>query len=350
MINGEIKTEASYRAINLDSSSSLKDFSVDRKKYHRKYILNERVEDADSKAAVTGRVVETLLLEPELFDSRFAMSSCASEPTGNMLAFVTALQKFTEEATGEDGSVKRTFAEIAKDAYTESGYKISFEKVIERFSGSDAEIYYKEMREVRAKGLTIITTKDLENAEKIVNELRSNFATAEIVNLVNSARYDVLNQLQIEGYSVDGRIFKSMLDKVIIDHDKKKIHIYDLKCVWAVENFYEEYYLYRRAYIQGYLYYQAVKSMTIDKESDLRGYQVMLPQFIVCDSTNYYNPLIYKMTEKSMQDAYDGFEAKGRKYPGVKKIIEELNWAIENDIWNISMDNYLNKGSVNISE
>ena len=39
MIQGTAKTEAQYRAIYLDSSSSLKDFSTDRRKYHKKYIL-----------------------------------------------------------------------------------------------------------------------------------------------------------------------------------------------------------------------------------------------------------------------------------------------------------------------
>jgi hypothetical protein len=67
------RTEKEYRAVQMDSSSSLKEFSVDRKKYHKKYILGEAVEDDENKAAVMGRVVETLLLEPELFESRFHM-------------------------------------------------------------------------------------------------------------------------------------------------------------------------------------------------------------------------------------------------------------------------------------
>ena len=37
MIKGQAKTEAVYRAILLDSSSSLKEFSMDRKKYYNKY-------------------------------------------------------------------------------------------------------------------------------------------------------------------------------------------------------------------------------------------------------------------------------------------------------------------------
>jgi hypothetical protein len=348
MIQGKSKTEATYRAVNLDSSSSLKEFSTNRRKYYKKYILGEKVEDDDTKAATIGRVVETLLLEPEEFDGRFYMSVCTSAPTGLMLAFVDALYKHTNQATDEMGNVTRTFEDIAKDAYVDSGFKIKFEAVLAKFLDSDAEVYYKEIREVRSKGLTVVTTEDVTNAEKIVAELRSNPITAEIVNLVNSGRYTIENQMQIEGYSIMEHLFKSMLDKVIIDHDKKEIFIYDLKCVWSVEGFYEEYYLYRRAYIQAYLYWIAVKSLTINQSSEISGYTVHYPRFIVCDSTNYLSPLIYTLNDVTMQEAFTGFEHKGRKYPGVKQIIEDLKWAIENNVWNISKENYLNNGLVNL--
>ena len=341
-----IKTEASYRAIQMDSSSSLKEFSVNRKKYHKKYVLNERVEEEDSKASVTGRIVETLLLEPEEFDNRFYMSVCLNAPTGMMLDFVEALCKHTLAATDEFGNISRTFEEIAKDAYVDSGYKIKFEAVIGKFQGSDAEIYYNELRTVKSKGLTVVTAEDVNNAEKVVNELKTNFVTADVVNLINSARYTINNQFQIEGYSVDGHLFKSMMDKVVIDHNERTIQVYDLKCTWSVENFYEEYYLYRRAYIQAYLYYKAAQSLTFDGE--LFGYNVLYPKFIVCDSTNYMNPLIFTLNDEAMDDAYNGFEHKGRVYPGVKQLIEDLKWAIENDTWNISRENYLNNGLVNI--
>ena len=347
-MNLTAKTEAQYRAIVMDSSSSLKEFSMNRRKYHKKYVLNESVEEEDSKASVTGRVVETLLLEPEEFDNRFYMSVCLSAPTGMMLDFVEALVKHTLAATDEDGNVSRTFEEIAKDAYTDSGYKIKFEAVIGKFQGSDAEIYYNELRTVKSKGLTVVTSEDVNNAEKIVEELKTNSTTSIVVNLVKSARWTVLNQHQIEGYSVDEHLFKSMMDKVIIDHNERTIQVYDLKCTWSVENFYEEYYLYRRAYIQAYLYYHAAKSMTIDPESEYYGYYVSEPKFMVCDSTNYMSPLIYTLSEEDLEDAYNGFEHKGRKYPGVKQLIEDLKWAIENDKWNISRENYLAGGLVNI--
>lgn len=346
-MNLTAKTEADYRAIIMDSSSSLKEFSMDRRKYYKRYFLNEKVEETDNKASTTGRVVETLLLEPNEFDNRFAMSICTSAPTGRMLDFVEALYKHTETAT-VDGVVTREMEDLMKDAYADSGFKIKYDTVISKFVGSDAEIFYKEMREVKSKGLTVVTSEDVNNAEKIVESLRTNFVTADIINLVNSARYTVINQYQVEGYEFENHKFKSMMDKVIVDHNERTIQVYDLKCTWSVENFYEEYYLYRRSYIQALLYYKALVCLVNNKDNEWYGYRVEQPKFIVCDSTNYYNPLIYTLSDRDLEDAYSGFEHKGKKYPGVGKIITDLKWAIENDTWGISRENYINNGVLNI--
>lgn len=346
MIQGTVKTEAQYRAIYLDSSSSLKEFSTDRRKYHKKYILNEVVEDEDSKAATMGRMVETLLMEPQFFDERFHLSTCMTTPTGLMLEFVEGLYRHTVAATADNGTITRSFEDICKDAYTDSGFKIKLEAVLTKFIGSDAEIYYKEIREVRSKGLTVVATQDIANAEKIVTELKTNAATADIVNLIDDVQYSVHNQLQVEGYDVFGHKFKSMMDKIVVDHKAKKVQVYDLKCTWSVENFYNEYYLYRRAYIQGFLYHKAAGFWA--SEMGYGDYKILYPKFIVCDSTNYMNPLIYAMSDINMVDARAGFEHKGREYPGVQQLIEDLQWALENDKWNISQENYLSNGIVKL--
>ena len=349
MIKGTVKTEAQYRAVTMDSSSSLKEFSQDRKKYYKKYFLGEKVEDKDSSAANMGRIVETLLMEPHLFDDKFYMSSCTSTPTGLMLDFVEALYKCTELATNEEGKVVIDFSELSLEAYHISGFKIKYEAVMNKFIGSDAELYYNEIRTVRSKNLTVVNTTEISIAEKIVEQLKTNSTTGPIVNLVNSSRYEIIDQMQVEGYTVDGHPFKSMLDKVVIDHDNKTIQPYDLKCTWSVENFYEEYYLYRRAYIQAYLYYHAMTSIAGNSIIDIyNGYKVEYLKFIVCDSTNYYQPLIYTLDEFDMEDAYNGFIHKGRTYPGVGDLIAALSWCIETNTWNISHKNYLSNGIVNI--
>lgn len=349
-IQGKTKTEAMYRALELNSSSSLKEFSIDRKKYYRKYIIKENVEDKENQSATMGKIVETLLLEPEEFDNRFYMSSCINAPTAMMLDFVEALYKLSKEATNEEGVITRSFEDISREAYTMSGYKIKYEAVIGKFIGSDFEIYYNEILNVRKNNLTVITAQEVAIAENIVESLKINSVTSPIVNLVNSIRYTVINQMQIENYEIDDLPLKSMLDKVIVRHDEKKIYPYDLKCVWTVENFYTEYYLYRRAYIQAYLYKKALESLTVNPESEYYGYTVENLKFIVCDSTNYFNPLIYTLSDDDMKDAYEGFSYRDREYKGVKEIIKDLQWAIKNNIWNISRKNYLSNGIINIKE
>ncbi len=342
------RSEKEYRAVQMDSSSSLKEFSVDRKKYHKRYVLKETVEDEENKAATMGRVVETLLLEPELFESRFHMSTVESAPTALMNDFVEALYKRTVEATDVFGKVARTFEDISKDAYVDSGFKIKYEAVMNKFIGSEAEAYYDEIRVVRAKGLTVVTANDMNNAERIVAELRNNFVTKDVVNQNKSSRYDVYNQYQVEGSNILGLPCKGMMDKIIVDHEKKTLQIYDLKCTWSVENFYEEYYLYRRAYIQAYVYWQA--GWTILKDLEIEDYTVEFPRFIVCDSTNYMNPLIYTLDFENMTEALEGFTHKGRNYPGVSQIVEDLKWAKETDTWNISKSRYELGGVVNIKQ
>lgn len=349
-IKGINKTveERKYRAIETDSSSSLKDFSLDRRKYYRKYYLREKVEEKDNLATNMGKLVETLLLEPEEFDNRFYMSSTASVPTGLMLEFVEALFKITSEATDGFGVVARPFEEIVQEAHAASGFKITLEAVLKKFIGSDAEIYYREIREVRTKNLIVITSQDVTNAERIVEELQTNEFTKWIINCVNSDSYTVINQLKIDGYFVNGLEFKSMLDKVIINHKTKEVDIYDLKCTWSVENFYREYYLYRRTYIQAYLYHTAIKWLSRQEESPFYQYKINYPKFIVCDSINYYKPLIYTLDLNDMTDAYEGFYVGDKHYPGVESIVEDLKWAKENDIWTISKSNYESNGIINI--
>jgi hypothetical protein len=287
-------------------------------------------------------------MEPHLFDEKFYMSSCTSTPTGLMLDFVEALYRHTRDCTDEDGKVTRPMNELLEDAYKDSGFKIKYEAVVSKFIGSEAEIYYNEIRRVRTLNLTVVNTTEIAVAEKIVERLKTNSTTGPIVNLVNSSRYEVIDQMQVEGYTIDGHLFKSMLDKVIIDHDAKTISPYDLKCTWSVENFYEEYYLYRRAYIQAYLYYYAMLHLVKDEESPYYGYTINYLKFIVCDSTNYYQPLIYTLDFNDMADAYAGFVHKGRTYPGVQDLIAALTWCVETDTWDISHKNYLSNGIINI--
>ena len=96
------------------------------------------------------------------------------------------------------------------------------------------------------------------------------------------------------------------------------------------------------------MYDYACRSLTVNPDSEYYGYTVKNMKFIVCDSTNYMNPLIFAMSDKAMEDAYLGFEYKGRTYPGVQDLIQDLKWALDKNVWNISRKNYEAGGIINI--
>lgn len=347
MIKGTKTSEKEYRAIEIDSSSSLKEFSKDRKKYYRKYILREKVEEDENQAVLMGKLVETKLMEPELFDEKFYPSICQSAPTGLMLAFVESLYRNTV-ASIKDGVQQKSMEELTKAAYEESGFKIKYEAVMGKFCGSEAETYFDEIMLVRTKGLTVITIQDITNCERIIEQLQNDPFVGPIVNQGRTHEIDVETQTQITGAEINDLLVKGMTDKIIVNHTNKTIQVYDLKCTWAVENFVKDYYLYRRAYIQGYVYNKLMYHHYADLLS--KGYTVLPPAFIVCDSTGYFAPLIYTMSQEDLQDAYNGFTHKDVYYPGVYEIIEDLKWAKDNDVWNISKENYVNCGIVKIKK
>ncbi len=340
-------TEAQYRQIELDSYSSLKVFSEDRKKYFRKYLMGEQVEEDENQSVKMGQLVDCLLLDRQNYDKKYHLSQAPRIPTGLMLQFVECLYKRTRECAAENGEITREFMAIAQDAYNDVKFdgtgqvvafkKDSFQKVIgERFP-EEGEAYYDEIRKVRPTGKTVVTAAEMETAEKIIEDLKSSSTTAHIINQQSDDNYDVYNQVKVEKFTFDGLEMKSMIDKLIVDHDIKAIQPYDLKCVWAVENFFKEYYLYRKAYIQARIYHEAVKVWAA--ENGLSDYTILSMNFIVCDSLNYYAPLVYRCSTQDISDAYNGFTYKYTDYKGVGEIIKDLLWAKEHNVWRISRQN-----------
>ena len=347
--------EKDYRALKFNSSSSLKDFSTDRRKYYRRHILGEIIKEKPDKASNMGRIVETLLMEPHRFDDEFFMSSLVTVPGGMLGDFIWNLSEEVGKFSGGDEYIADhlddgVFEAFARKAYTKAGFKIKFETVIKKLDDPNNGLYYKECLQVNASNMTMVTPQDITNAEQIVAELKSNPITSTIVNLETNEEYSVYNQLKIVDFKVCGMSCKSMLDKLIVDHKKKEVIIYDLKCTWSVESFYREYYLFRKAFIQAFVYYRAVCDLSSDPSSEFYGYKVLPTKFIVCDSINYYSPLIYELSEADLMEAEEGFTYNGREYVGVRQIVEDLSWALISDRWTISRKNLNKHGVLNIKD
>lgn len=360
--NGIVEmSEGEYRRLEVDSSSSIKVFADSRQAYYKKFVLKQWEEEEDGIAVILGKLVDCLLLGNEgEFEEKFITSSIVNAPTATMELFVEALYKRASDATNEEGELTRDMRDLTLEAYNDvkfdrDGKQIAFKRAnvdsyenwVTKFMSGEAYTYFKEIMEVRKLGKTVITVSLLDQANRIVEKLKTSPNTWRIFAPEN---VQVFNQLKIDGFAIDGLALKGMLDRVHVWHMNKSIQLYDLKVTWNVEDFYQKYYLIRRTYFQAYIYHRALSSRTVDLGFDYSEYTIAAPQFIVADSANFYEPLVYELNHNDLEDAFAGFRHKNRYYKGLKEVIGELKWAKSENVWNQSMENWKNDGIVKLGD
>lgn len=350
MIEQKILTEKEYRAIDIDSYSSIKVFLDDRKKYYKKFILKEDLKEDDEGMAM-GSLVHCLMLRPREFEDRYSLSEVPIPP-GQYGEFAVKLWEITRMNLAEDGTIIRTMESMMQEAYSSIFKRDKFETVKTKFFGTEVEAYYKYLRDNHGK--EVIDLKTLEVAKAIEGSLRSNIATADIMNLKSSRDYEVIDEFPIIG-ELDGSItktvgfkLKGMIDKLVIDHRNKMIHIYDLKVLWDNEKNFKYGYLKNRYYIQNSTYFYLVVEWK-KKQKGLEDYGVNFPKFVVAESNNYKVPLVYTTGMDNFNEGMRGFILNGEYYPGLIKAVRDLTWHKEMGIWNISRDNYENRGVVKLN-
>lgn len=353
-------TEQEYRTLDIDSYSSIKMFIEDRKKYYKKFILREVVKEEETPSTIFGGLVDCLHFTPSEYDSRYTLS-IAQVPTGQYGKFVEELMKVTVESINENGEVTRDLEDMMLDAYNNVKFdrngnivdfkRDNFEVVKRKFLGSDLEVHYRQLRE--SHGKTIIELSTLENAQSIVSELKTNIVTKDIMTMQNSSKFTVYDQFPIVGEldksvtKTDPYPLKCLVDRLIIDHERKRIHIYDLKTCWDNEQEFLANYFKYKYYVQMAVYFYLVVEWK-KKEPDIADYAVHYPAFIVAETNNYKNPLIYATNWSNFDQGMMGFQIRNRYHPGVVKAITDIMWHKETGIWNISKDNHKANGIVRV--
>lgn len=357
-------TEAEYRALKIDSYSSLKVFIEDRKKYYKKFVLEEPVKESESQSLVFGSLVDCLLFTPDEFDKRFTFS-VTDVPKGQYKKLIDELMVITGQSLGESGEITRDIEDMLLDAYRNVKYDFagntvdfkrdSFETVKKKFIGSDLELYYKQLREAYGKEVIESTTVDV--ALSVLNELKSNPNTEEIINAESNSEQDVYTQFPLiekaivaDGTTIidDNYQLKGLPDKLIVSHKRKQIDIIDLKTAWDNEGEFLNNYFKYKYYIQIAVYFYLVTQWKNGKD-ELKDYTVNYPKFVVADSNNYKSPLVYTTSKENFEQGMRGFTIRGKYYPGMMRAVSDLVWHKKSGIWNISKENYKNKGIVVIA-
>ena len=330
--------EQEYRSLKSRLSySNLKTYATNRTKFYKECVLGEISPKDETVSTIVGNLVHTLL-SGEDFDGKFHIA-CATEPTGQMLELVEALFKRTLKSINAEGVQTENFEILFIDAVNAVKYDFdlkevkfkgkSVEKIVEMFSGSDAELFYKE--KLSCIGKTLVTVNQIQTAEKVVEMLKTHPYTRDIINLRTEGEIEVFNE-QVVLYELEGIELRSMLDKIVINHDTKIIHSYDYKITWQNEEGFEYNYLKNSYYLQASLYHEAVKAFII--EHSLTDYQIEPMTYIAADVTANSAPVIYQLTDGDIQAGLLGFQVRDKQYMGVNQILENISWHLLTGTWN----------------
>ena len=326
----ELKDRLSY--------SAFKQYVNSRSKFYKEMILGEYVKRVSTEATIKGDMVHVLLADQQgEWDSKFVMAS-GKIPTGQMQTLVLELYNRSLRSMDAEGRQVDQFSVILQDAInvvkyeadgiTEKAFKKKTnEWILEAFQ-KEGESYYQEL--LKSTGKDVITMIQVETAEKLVTQLREHPYTRDIVNLQSTEEVEVFTELVIL-YQIDNIKYRSMVDKLVVDHKNKTVTPWDYKTTWSPESGWEYSYLSNYYYIQVGLYDLALKEWI--KEHGLQDYKVLPMRYICIDTTGQASPVIYVMQDKDVLLAQRGFTVRGRKYMGINEIQKNIAWHLSSGDW-----------------
>lgn len=353
-------SEQEYRKISGLNCSMLKVYDEDPGIFYQEFILGSPRKEKESSALTIGSIVDFILLDcngnmsefEQRMGEKFGMFS-GVRSTAQAFDLADELFKITIRDVGEDGVVRSSLEDRMKEAllilqekekYKGKTWEKDKGKIAEDFNKTAGEYFKSKLENV---GKTIVDSWQLEKAKSIVQQAQGDEFMGAYINQESGDEVEIIKKHVIE-FEMQGRYQKWQCkmeqDETRIDHENEVIYRNDYKTAYDNEDF-DYSYLKRRYYLQDAFYYIGTKIWA--KRSGFEHYKIEPMSFIVLDtSVNCRRPLIYNSNGDHVERGLNGFEYRGRKYRGVLELIELVDWANENSIWNIDRTNYINKGLV----
>lgn len=331
-----VTKESEYRSVkDRLSYSALKDFKKSRNTFFRKYILGEKIKEEFSDSLILGNYVDCKLFSPEDFDEKFATPSVPF-PTGQMGELCNEMYSVALTYRNSFGEINEPVSNILFSAFETLKKKDKFKgkdfkKVESLFKeetpdGFSAEDYYNEL--ISNVGKIPLTADILTYGDKVIETIKSSSTVgSNILTTTSTDTLEVIDQLQVY-FEIEGVPFKCMMDRVIIDHQTKTIHKYDLKVTWELEDF--EYNFIKMAYyLQLGVYELGMISYIKDNRPELSSYQIKPLSFITVDPSSKSDPIVYETNATWVDHAINGKD----KLKGVLQLVSEISFHLERGEW-----------------
>lgn len=291
-----MKIEIPYYEDNSRISNSAIGWFLKKGPRYLKDMLDGKEEGLSAKYLEKGTMIHMYLLQPEEFWDNYIILDYEKPKSPQQIAFCESFVS-SSEFIHEDKLV-----DAYKKAYTCKGLATDtiIKKAEELYSKLLDYIEYLEKKDFK----TVISFADLNMLKNIKRNIENHKKANELLNNDITALW--FNEFHINWEDTKHNVpCKSLLDRVIFDHENKKITLIDLKTTADVYNFkhsVEEYDYYRQIafYILALTWY-----MEIEKEIDISDYD--LEAYIIAIQSNGSNEVrVFNMlNEKELSDRKD---------------------------------------------
>lgn len=269
--------------------------------FHQLYVLKMKEEKTDAHL-VHGKIIHALLLEENKFNDQFIISPSAL-PTGNLKLVIDRVfaHHLELQQNGDQRDRLEDFdqaiLDVLKDINLHQSLKTDQQRLDKVLTG-DAINYWDFLKTKGNK--TLIDQQAYDYCKNAVDLIKTD---ANICNLIgcNATEFDnkeVYNELPLSApLSQKPFGIKGIIDNIMVDHDKKVIHINDIKTTSKdLKDFSEsvEYYAY---WMQAAIYTSLVVTKFFDYIHN-RGYSVEF-RFIVID--RMFNTYPFLVSQKTLE-------------------------------------------------
>lgn len=319
-----------YEDYSRISNSSLGWFKISPRYFRDR--LDGLIKEPDADYFQLGTMIHMFILEPKEFNKTYLVSKDYKKPSSSQQ------QKFCEMyVNSTQKNVKLRALEAFKGAYSvvvKDDTK-NAEKAIKLALELKSHIKY-----MRTSDKTIISESQL----NFLNEIKQNVIDHKLANKLLFDENEWLhnpslltnNEFHINwDITVDDKVVncKSLLDRLVIDHENKIIKIVDIKTTSSLD-FRESFnkYDYTR---QIAFYWLAVTNYFLQNFPDKNLSEYKQESYIVTINTINKRVQVYKLKEYNILDKTDE----------IVLLLSEINWHITNNLWDHSKEYYDGDGS-----
>lgn len=285
------------------SYSSLSTLLYSPAVFYQVYVLGNR-DSGSTKALTEGKLIHSLLLEPEKFEDNYVISPATIPKDRTKTLVDTVFNKASLSLDIDPNMSFKDFKSDILDTLKELDFwqkLLTDEAKIDKVDTEEVRSYWNFLKSLKEK--TLVDQDTYSYCKKAVELIRANKKASSLLGLVIKPHIEVYNELMIE-VDVPNLSFglKGIIDNIKIDHNAKTISINDFKTTSKSLKDFRESIDFYHYWLQAVIYLIMVSSKWINLLDN--GYQIDF-YFIVIDK--YLQVYSFLVSEKTKIEWLDRF-------------------------------------------